>query len=139
MLMSRVNDKMRVNFIDIAKGICIFLLVYHHIVTGGHGTFRFHSGALFTIERYLGVFREPLFFFCSGLFFSVYDGFKTFLVKKINKLLVPFFSFYMLISVPKMWLHDHLGVNSVFAFLAENFYNQPLWFLWCLFLCYMVF
>lgn len=104
-----MDNKLRIEFIDLAKGFCIFILVYHHIMTGGHGSFKFHSETLLMIDRYLSVFREPLFFFCSGLFFSTYDSFKIFAVKKINKLLVPFFSFYMLVSVPKMWLHDHLG------------------------------
>lgn len=32
-------NKLRIEFIDLAKGFCIFILVYHHIMTGGHGSF----------------------------------------------------------------------------------------------------
>jgi len=86
----------------------------------------------------------PLYFFLSGLFFKEYEGFLGFLIRKINKLLIPFGFFYLTTSflLPNI-LHfggfsvahtDSLGIQGLWAFiLKEQFANNPIWFLWCLF------
>lgn len=91
----------------------------------------------------------PLYFFLSGLFFKLYDGFGSFFVKKVNKLLIPFFFFYLLTSVvlPNI-LHSFFGYHfetvigwpSLYAFVyPEVFPNIPIWFLWCLFISNIIF
>ena len=86
----------------------------------------------------------PLYFFLSGLFFKEYEGFLGFLIRKINKLLIPFGFFYITTSflLPNIlnifgFTVSHtqsLGIQGLWAFIMkEEFANDPIWFLWCLF------
>ena len=71
----------RLEFIDLAKGLCIMLVVFQHVTsTFGVSDYPFKLG--------LASFRMPLYFFLSGLFFKSYSGFLEFLEKKFIKLLI---------------------------------------------------
>ena len=83
--------KPRIEFIDLAKGFCILLVVFHHL----QSTTETH----FLIDQYTMACRMPLYFFLSGLFFKPYENFKGFLLRKTNKLLIPFLFFYLTVSV----------------------------------------
>lgn len=95
----------------------------------------------------LGSFRMPLYFILSGLFFKEYGGFKDFTKRKINKLLVPFFFFYILFS----WalpicldLADGVLTGTKllkysYGWLSGKFYNQATWFLEALFFTNILF
>ena len=69
--------KVRIDFIDLAKGVCIVLIVLGHT-----GIAVDYPG--------LTLMRTPLYFALSGLFFKDYGGFMQFLVRKTNKILIPF-------------------------------------------------
>lgn len=133
------KGKKRIEYIDIAKGICIIMLLLQHAHT--------YYKEVEILEFYAVSFRVPLFFILSGCFFSMYSGFKEFCVKKINTLLIPFFFFYFLFSVglPNI-LHivgydgirqaSSLGWGSLFNFwtgTAHSYSNNPVWFLISLF------
>lgn len=137
------ESKKRIEFIDLAKGICILLVVFHHILTGGHGAIKLHTDNLIEVNNYFGCFRQPLYFFLSGAFFKSYGSFKDFLVRKINKLLVPFFVFYICVSVPVMLKKDFTLsglMRNLFAFVEpERFWNYPIWFLWSLFVSCIIY
>ena len=133
--------RQRVEYIDLAKGFCIALVVLFH----AKGIFGYNSA----IDPFLSSFRLPLYFFLSGLFFKDYGSLLTFLVKKVNRLLIPFSAFYMCFSVavPNL-LYTVFGVSfetvvgwpSLWAFVWPGEYpNIPIWFLWCLFLMNMLF
>jgi fucose 4-O-acetylase-like acetyltransferase len=92
----------------------------------------------------------PLYFFLSGLFFKEYEGFLGFLLRKINKLLIPFCFFYIITCFlyPNILLSfgitdphtESLGIQGLWAFIIEGrFTNGPLWFLWCLFIVNIIF
>lgn len=131
----------RIDFIDLAKGLCILLVVY------------FHAAAFVSVssgmDAMLGSFRMPLYFFLSGLFFKPYEGFRGFLIRKTNKLLIPFAFFYLTTSVilPYIFwkflghtINTVVGIESLWAFInLETFPNVPIWFLWCLFLLNLFF
>lgn len=134
-------EKQRIGYIDLSKGFCIALVVLFHI----KGIFGYNSA----IDPFLSSLRLPLYFFLSGLFFKDYGSLLTFLIKKVNRLLIPFFFFYLCFSVlvPNL-LHQLVGVrfetvvgwSSLWAFLwPGEFPNVPIWFLWCLFLMNVVF
>ena len=76
-----VQPKKRYENIDFMKGICILLVVAAHI------DMPLLSHPCFSL------FRMPLYYFLSGIFFSRYDGIKTFLTKKINNLIIPYLFF----------------------------------------------
>ena len=126
----------RIQFIDLAKGLCITLVVLYHINT--------RIDLNLTIFSYLSTFRMPLYFLLSGLFFKEYENFFCFLKRKTNKLLIPFLFFYLITSflMPNILYQfgftvaktESLGISGLWAFLTkEQFSNGPIWFLWCLF------
>lgn len=97
----------------------------------------------------LGCIRMPLYFFLSGLFFKQYEGYLPFIKRKINKLLIPFFFFYLMTSVllPNIFhsffsyqINTVVGWPALYAFIyPEVFPNIPIWFLWSLFCANILF
>lgn len=71
----------RIEFVDLAKGICISLVVLFHVFGDLSGD----------VIQLMNLFRMPLYFVLSGLFFKTYDGLIPFIKKKTNKLLITFF------------------------------------------------
>lgn len=127
-----MEEKKRIQFIDLAKGFCILLVVLIHVFGGLSNQWLLMCG----------YFRMPLYFFLSGLFFKKYDGFLSFLIKKGQKLLIPFSLFFCLVSIPSIFLtyyiehHDFQGITSTFIdeYGALNLgINGSIWFLFCLF------
>ena len=129
--------RQRIQYIDLAKGFCIILVVLYHVLQ--------HFLVKSEYVYLLSTFRMPLYFFLSGLFFKEYEGLLGFLLRKINKILIPFCFFYLTTSflLPNI-LHffgftvahtESLGVQGLWAFITkEQFANNPIWFLWCLFI-----
>lgn len=121
--------KTRIDYVDLAKGFCIILVVFHHFC---------HSelGATNPVIMFLRTFRMPLYFILSGLFFKEYAGLWDFIKRKTNKLLIPF-CFFLLPSLI-MFFVSKRSVNII-NFLYQEVWledikiNEPIWFLWCLF------
>ena len=67
----------RIEWIDTAKGICIFLVVINHLCLYS-GVLSNGSCSLIRVNDFLSSFRMPLYFFLSGLFFKTYGGGKFF-------------------------------------------------------------
>lgn len=128
----------RIQYIDLAKGLCILLVVSFHVLQ--------HFHCLPDFIKSWSCFRMPLYFFLSGLFFKEYEGFLGFFLRKVNKLFIPFAFFYLVTSFAlSNILHDFfgytvlfeesLGIGGLWAFITqERFANDPIWFLWVLFL-----
>lgn len=135
-MLNSFQNSGRIEFIDLAKGICIILVVAFHATGLCNVEFPLHS--------VIKTFRMPLYFCVSGLFFKRYENFYGFLKRKTNKIAIPFFFFFILTSVllPNAlhWIgldtcdSEHLGWPSLYAFITpEDFPNIPIWFLLCLF------
>ena len=85
----------------------------------------------------------------SGLFFKDYGSFRLFFIKKCNRLLIPFLSFYLVLSVlvpnllHSLWdvsFDTVTGIASLWAFVwPGTFPNVPIWFLFCLFVVNLLF
>lgn len=123
--MQLVNRGGRIQFIDLAKGVCIFLVVMYHVGID---------------IPYLDIIRMPLYFILSGLFFKEYTGFGDFLIRKTNKILIPFVAFYLLgclcyyaleIAFPGTYQAEE-GFLNIFT-TSHHVFNTPVWFLLCLF------
>lgn len=122
----------RIEFVDLAKGICILLVVLHHCLS----------------MEYMEIFvylRMPFYFFISGLFFKDYGSFFHLIIKKTNKLIIPFVFFYSLtwaihlmfeIIKPGFWTYEGHFITDL---LGVSFINVPIWFLLCLFWCNVTF
>lgn len=124
----------RIVYIDLAKAFCIMLVVYVHITGIGEG-------------GYLGyctdLVRLPFFFFLSGFFFKRYSSAGEFVVRKTNRLLVPYLFFYAVGTVTGYVLNHVAGYGGeplpMGALLAGDLnalahgrpteYNSPIWFL----------
>ena len=122
----------RIEWIDLAKGICIVLVVFHHVTVT--------TNLDFPLSDALSSFRMPLYFILSGLFFKLYEGFWGFLKRKVNKLLIPFLFFLITTSIIPFWI-AHQGNSLVYFFndLYGPVYNFAIWFLLCLFEINIVF
>lgn len=123
--------RQRIEFIDLAKGFCIILVVVRHIMIS--------CGCNVDLPG-LDNMRMPLYFVLSGLFFKDYGGFIQLLVKKLNKLLIPFLFFYIgsyLIFYISECVAPGLlktRANGILdAFTQRYWFNGPIWFLLGLF------
>lgn len=129
-----IAHKNRIEFIDLAKGICIILLLINH------------AHISLPLMDYL---RMPFYFLVSGIFFKSYGSLINLAKKKTNKLVIPFIFFYILaylILVPynelfdAHFLQDHpKDYWKAHSFLTDiprtGYLNNPIWFLLCLFWC----
>lgn len=134
--------KSRLDYIDLAKGICILLVISFH-ADMGRAIYSDQS-----VSEFFFSFRMPLYYLLSGLFLSIKDNdYRQFAEKKFNRLLVPLM-FFVLISnlyayARKMAYGEEFIYNSPIWFIfTENrtaFINNPLWFLFSLFTTYMLY
>lgn len=121
-------EKIRIEFIDLAKGICILLVVMGHLVP------LFNENLTFVF-----CFRMPLYFCLSGLFYKDYGGLKNLTIKKANKIFIPFIAWYVIsygiYYIGRIFTQSQIGPQYHFLdILATNdIFNLPIWFLLCLF------
>ena len=130
-------SKQRIEYLDLAKGFCILLVVFFHATT--------YFPIQMPMPHAFKAIRLPLYFFLSGCFFKSYNGFFDFLKRKTNKLLIPFVFWFLLISVAIVYLYSLLGIHVAYSkpvgplheivrlYQKEYFFNIPIWFLLCLF------
>lgn len=133
----------RIDFVDLAKGFCILLVVLFHLEI----IFDTHIKIMETAR----CFRMPLYFILSGLFFKDYGGFKFFLIKKTNKLAIPYVFFFITniilfpyaryLTLPSQYEKPILGFDYFFCFYFEKSNEGPnaIWFLLCLFILNLIF
>lgn len=145
MELRRVN--MRFHWVDSLKGIGIMLVVLAH-----------HSLPI-ALETYIFSFHVPLFFFISGFLFDFGKYAKSasnFVNGRFKSLIIPYFCFAVLTCI-FYFLMDAIfqpevtnieffkagalyGVYSILYALGPMLsYNQPLWFLTCLFVTELLF
>jgi len=130
----------RLNYIDIAKGIGIILVVLSHTDYSD-------------IVHYTMAFYVPIFFFCSGYTTSISTNisFKENFKKHAMKLLKPylFFTIILLIIFRQFYLQGFVGIfysrYCLYPFGSPEIYrffingNYPLWFLTCMTVSYFLF
>jgi fucose 4-O-acetylase-like acetyltransferase len=116
----------RIEYLDIAKGIGILLVVL------GHNDFEVIS--LFT-QRLIYSFHMPLFFFLSGYFINTSVPFLDFFKKRFNALLKPFFFTIFLIYFTSVSF-EKMGFNTAITRTVKSLYGSghyldwvQLWFL----------
>lgn len=116
----------RIGWIDAAKGIGILLVMLGHCYLDSKFTFWFYS------------FHMALFFFLSGITFSIKGNYISFLKKKIKSLLIP----YIFFVVITMFCNGILAVTHgtsynvgevLLSYIIQKRYTL-LWFIACLFI-----
>lgn len=139
--MTMVSDNQRIEYFDLAKGICIILVVLYH-------------GYVLTSEvPMLGSLRMPLYFFLSGLFFKPYGRFSEFVIRKTDRLLIPMLFFIVIGAIMRgagyimrfgelAWTEycadflTRIKPDYGFGFVPTNY---VLWFLGALFMVNLLF
>ena len=126
-----MQNKNRIEWIDVAKGYGIIGVIIGHITTP-------------YITVWIYTFHIPLFFFLSGYLFRPKCGFVEFCKRKLKTLLVP----YLFLSIPvvlnEYWFHYGssgdwiIFLNEACKVLVQERYT-PLWFISSLFLSNIIF
>ena len=116
----------RIEYLDIAKGIGILLVVL------GHNDFEVIS--LFA-QRLIYSFHMPLFFFLSGYFINTSTPFLDFIKKRFNALMKPYFFTIFLIYFTSVSF-EKMGFNMAITRTVKSLYGSghyldwvQLWFL----------
>lgn len=132
----------RFEFIDLAKGIGMMMVIYLHVTINYPSKINIYAGSHW--DTFVHSMFMPIFFILSGIFFSTKTPFKEWIVKKIKRLLVPFAIFYTLTYLLNIILVTFLNVNlksgfsywDIFAVFYKDVYpNSAVWFLLALFWC----
>lgn len=95
----------RINFIDYAKAIGIFLVVLAHTPLKSE------------ITDWIYVFHMPLFFFLSGYLFDIkrYPTFNGFMVRRFHQLVIPYFFINLFTYFLWLFVFRHYGAESEIA------------------------
>lgn len=128
----------RIEYIDIAKGLTMLMVVFVHTNA------EVSSNSLFLqqINDFIMSFFMPAFFVYSGMFVKK-EKWNEFFAKKGKTLLIPLLFFYLLgyafsaviAHVGVMSLHNDFKWTNVFnIFCSKTFSNGALWFLAALFI-----
>lgn len=128
-----MTQKQRIDFIDLAKGFCILIIVL------GHCNININIIGYNTLAM-------PAFYILSGMLFKENEDVRTFTIKKVNKLLIPFLFFYLTAYLlfyiikffaPQFLITDARGILDLFD--NRQFFNGPIWFLLSIFWCNIYF
>ena len=124
----------RIAYIDIAKGILIMLVVVGHITNGDHLV-------TYGIKAVITTFHMPAFFVITGILTNCeklqHTSFKTFLIAKAYRLLIPYIFFEITGGLWQMLLMGTDAVNPigiVSGILTIHCHVGANWFLPTLFL-----
>lgn len=133
-----VMMKQRLEYIDLAKGFAMLMVVYIHISINYADNPFVDSW----VRRMMGSMFMPIFFIMSGFFFSVKQPFRDWVKKKTKRLIVPFLVFYLLTYLMNCVLCGllHVQTKNEFhygdlfqVFFRDVFANNVIWFLLALF------
>lgn len=123
----------RIKFVDQLKGVAIFLVVIGHLIQ--YNTIEGTDNKIF---NFIYSFHMPLFMFLSGFIayhtikIKIFEKYGHFLAKKARTLLIPFFSWPLLVDA----LFFRKASEFDFIGQTQQLLNDPrtgLWFLWYLF------
>ena len=133
---AKVSSSGRIDWVDIAKGICIVMVVMMHSVLGVEAAAG-QTGFMHAIVEFAKPFRMPDFFLISGLFLArVIDrDWRTYLDRKV----VHFAYFYVLWMTIQFGfkfpiIAEEIGWNQIGRLYLESFIEPfgTLWFIYLL-------
>src|SRR5690606_12115747 len=131
-MMNVTSTKARLEWVDIAKGISILLVVIWHA-----NPLLEQYPEIQRINSSLSFLRMPLFFFLSGLFLSKFNSasLKTFFNRRVHNLLYLFVVWGIVIIFFRETLPYYLETNKISIINPLKFFIFPppvFWFLYCL-------
>lgn len=128
-------SRSRIIWIDIAKAICIILVVIGHYIPETHPVW---YGAMRSV---IYSFHMPLFMFASGfVYVATYreTGYIDFLTRKARRLMIPYFVVSLLVISIKLCTQGNAYVDHPVTLMSYlKIFYQPeagtfLWFIWAL-------
>ena len=99
----------RIVFIDIAKAVCIILVVVGHYVPDNS------PGWYVAIHDVIYTFHMPLFMFASGYVYIATrrdTGYGSFLMRKLRRLMVPYLSTSVIVITIKLLTQGGMGIKE---------------------------
>lgn len=132
------------DWIDIARGITIVLVVLQHVSQGLVRSGLSVPNSWYHIQEYAGyAFHMPVFFFLAGLHVerSLAKGKGTFLKTKVETLLYPYCLWSLLQGGLQILLAGYINEKVDAALLWKILWNpiDQFWFLYSLLLCHLLF
>lgn len=135
------HPQQRIEWIDYAKGIGIFLVVLGHVLRGlGASVGQGYQPELLATDQWIYAFHMPLFFLLSGLFAdrAVSKPPRRFLIDRFQKILYPYFLWSALVGALRILSGQNKGttlLQFLTGFWATIYYPIDIfWFLFALFL-----
>ena len=126
----------RIVFIDIAKAICIILVVIGHYIPDNSPEW------YVTLHDVIYTFHMPLFMFASGYVYMATrkseDTYVGFMTKKAKRLMIPYFATSIIVVTLKMLTQGNMAVDNPVSLTSYiKILYQPeagyfLWFIWAL-------
>ena len=134
----------RIEWVDAAKGIGIFLVVFGHSLGGmiDSGMLSSSGGSAF-IVRCIYIFHMPLFFFLAGMFVprSAHRRFHDYFLNKASVIVYPYLLWSILEGSIQYFASRYTNYHLAIIDLTKIIY-QPIdqfWFLYTIFLMYMTY
>lgn len=133
--------KPRDNSYDVAKGLCIILVVFGHAERGLNGSGAPpHFSLMGFVDYAIYTFHMPFFFFVSGLFFSGQETAPKDYFAKLGKNIAYPYVFWSVLHGSLMVVMGRLGLTNTtidFTRVLEILWSpiSPFWFLYSLFFC----
>lgn len=136
-------SKKRIEWIDIMKGILIFLVIFGHSLQGIVGKLHLTHGSIYDAMQVCYSFHMAAFFFVAGFFVEnwVRRPFKIAMIQKIRRLVIPYF-IWAFITASVMQLAGSLTNNGLGLkeFLLSPFISfSEYWFLYVLFFIMIIY
>lgn len=131
---SITSQKQRIEYLDIAKGLMIVLLFFHHYPQAlTQNNIECANIPVITCwHEWFLVFFMQGFFLVSGYCSNFDKSIKVFLSSNIKQLIIPAILFGLIFSTEKF-----IGVDSLSGFY-QLITTLPYWFLWVLFGCKLI-
>jgi fucose 4-O-acetylase-like acetyltransferase len=131
----------RLLFIDIARAICIVLVVIGHYVPDNSPNW------YLILHNIIYSFHMPLFMFVSGYVYSAAKKpmeYKHFIFNKFKRLMVPYFFvstaiiFIKLLTEKNMYVESPVSLSSLYEIFYLPSAGFFLWFIYALFLVFLI-
>ena len=125
----------RIITLDIAKAICIILVVIGHYIPDNSPTW------YYLLNKAIYSFHMPLFMFASGYIYIATKKnirYSDFIIKKIKRLMLPYFVTSVIIITIKLLTQGNMSVDNpvtYFSYIRMLYYPEAgyfLWFIWAL-------
>ena len=126
--------------IDSLKGFAIFLVVLGHAII--YFPINLHENTYCEgLFKILSSVHLPLFFVISGFCFSYHGNYGAYVLKKIKRLMVPYFVFNLLDLLPRamfpQFVNRSRGITE--SVIDMLLYGGEYWFLFALFMIFLIY